>query len=130
MFCPRDHKVRKKDWSRIGANDIYYVRHITKNATKKSNNRINNCLRSISNLKPRETKSYQYKEDRHELKKILDFLKDKPFAYKLVENDQLLVNKLVEIIPGLDSGCCGACDNGITFINKKVPSKFIMVTKK
>uniref|UniRef100_A0A6C0J4W0 Uncharacterized protein n=1 Tax=viral metagenome TaxID=1070528 RepID=A0A6C0J4W0_9ZZZZ len=128
--CPRKHLICEKNWSSLGHRDKEYLKKITDKATTKSENRITNCLLSISKLQSRERKKYQYKEDKYELKRIVEYIKLYPnLDYDLIKDNSIYVNKLTKIKPGLDSDCCSECDGTISFTNKKIPPKYISVVR-
>jgi len=128
--CPRKDKLHEFHNHKFYARDVEYITKITKNAKNKSIKRIDNIISSISKIKKGQSKKYEYKDEKYELKKIIDFIeKNSNLKYELEEDNKMFVNKLDKIIPGRDSGCCNECDGKMIFINKKIPRKYIIVTK-
>lgn len=128
--CPRKDKLHEFHNHIFYAKDIQYIKKITTSAKNKSKKRINNIISSISKIKKGQSKKYEYKDEKYELNEIINYIKENSnLLYKLEVDNKMLVNKLDKIIPGRDSGCCNECDGKMIFINKKIPRKYIIVTK-
>ena len=127
---PRKNKIYEAHMHKLGFNDIRYIEKLTNNAIQKSKNRIDSIISSILKLDVGKSKKYEYREEKYELKIIIEYVEQRcDLRYTLSEDDKIYTNKLDKIIPGCKSGCCNECDGKICFTRIKVPRKYIAVTK-
>lgn len=129
IICPRKDMIYEPYNHKLYARDIEYIKKITTNAKNKSIKRVDNIILSISKIKKGKTKKYQYKDEKYELKQIIEFIEENSnLRYKLEEDETMFVNKLDAIIPSYDSECYREFDGPMHFINKKISRKYIIVT--
>jgi hypothetical protein len=128
--CPRKDMIHEYNHNILYARDVEYIKKISTNAKNKSKKRINNIISSISKIKKGQSKKYQYRDEKYELNEIINYIKENSnLRYELKEDNKMFVNKLDKIIAGRDSGCCNECNGKMIFVNKKIPRKYIIVTK-
>jgi len=107
--------------------DIDRLKKVTQNAKDKSKRRVDNIIKSISNIKVNSSKTYEYKEAIYELPEIIRHIRKYNWlTYELIDSPEQ-VHKLDKYVPARNTDCCRVCSGKGYFINTTIPKKCIVV---